>query len=426
MPSSFAGFRVFFPLHIRKSMRLFLPHAASIGICSLMLSTAQMAHCAIYGTMSNFDTYNTTPEPSEGAEIELEGCHSSMVYNTFPAHYNHMTITDYVDGANFGTRIRFEDYNFNTPVTNGSLNPNPNPASTNGHALVNTDGGEHFGFAANEQPTAMRFFWLNRTAAGQYERIGNEPLAIPNPTWSFVPANGGGAPEVIAEVKVPEPAEFHALKPDSIWMKVYKTELNRPVELDELMSGDDPGNIVPQDETEIESEWELLEGGKMKAHGGKLDDKDSKSIVRRYEFFAYTGAVDEENEPITAFLDQDLLEPPAGELGHFIAANMVAANLVAAPLLPGDFTGDGVVDGQDFLLWQTEFGANAASAGDGNLDGVVDEADLTIWSDNFGAVGAAATTAVPEPSSFGLLALALTVLCYRRKQYALESVRELG
>ena len=416
MPSSSTSFRVFHLLRIPTPMRLFLPRAASIGTCSLFLSAASIAHCAIYGTMSNFDTYNTTPEPSEGAEIELEGCHSSMVYNTFPAHYNHMTITDYVDGANFGTRIRFEDYNFNATVTNGSLNPNPNPASTNGHALVNTDGGEHFGFAANEQPTAMRFFWLNRTAGGQYERIGNEPLAIPNPTWSFVPANGGGAPEVVAEVRVPERAEFHIQKPDSIWMKVYKTELNRLVELDELMSGDDPGNIVPQDEAEIESEWELLEGGKMKAHGGKLDDKDSKSIVRRYEFFAYTGAVDEENEPITAFLDQDLLEPPAGELGNFIAANMVAANLVAAPLLPGDFTEDGVVDGQDLLLWQTEFGANDASSADGNLDGVVDEADLTMWSDNFGAVGtAAAASAVPEPSSLGLVAGAFAVLWFRRK-----------
>lgn len=396
------------PLHRR------LAGTAAFALC---VAATLPSEAAIYGTMSNFDTYNTTPEPSEGAEIELEGCHSSMVYNTFPAHYNHMTVTDYVDGASFGTRIRFEDYNFNTTVTNGSLNPNPNPASTNGHALVNTDGGEHFGFAANEQPTAMRFFWLNKTASGQYERIGDMPLAIPNPTWSFVPANGGGAPEVLAEVRVPEPAEFHVQKPDSIWMKVYKTELNRPVELDELMSGDDAGNIVPQDEAEIESEWELLEGGKMKAHGGKLDDKDSKAIVRRYEFFAYTGAVDEENEPITAFLDQDLLEPPAGELGNFIAANMVAANLVAAPVLPGDYTGDGQVDGNDFLLWQTQLGSNGAMEADGNLDGVVDTADLTIWSDNFSAIGAPeVAVVVPEPSSFSLLTGSLAAMWIRRKR----------
>ena len=78
--------------------------------------------------------------------------------------------------------------------------------------------------------------------------------------------------------------------------------------------------------------------------------------------------------------------------------------------------GDGVVDGQDLLLWQTEFGANAAGSADGNLDGVVDQADLTIWSDNFGAVGAAAAaSAVPEPSSLALLAGTFGALWFRRK-----------
>ena len=41
----------------------------------------------VFGTLSNFDIYNTTPEPSEGAEIELEGVHSSSLSRDFPAHY---------------------------------------------------------------------------------------------------------------------------------------------------------------------------------------------------------------------------------------------------------------------------------------------------------------------------------------------------
>lgn len=381
-----------------------------------IVAAEPQAQAEIYGTMSNFDTYNTTSESSEGAEIELEGCHSSMVYNTFPAHYNHMSITDYVDGATFGTRIRFEEYNFNTAVTLGSLNPNPNPVSTNGHALVNSDGGEHFGFAVNEQPTATRFFWLNRLDSGQYERIGSTPLAIPNPTWTYIPPAGGGAGELQAEVRVPEPAEFHVQKPDSIWMKVYKSELNRPVELEELMSGNEPGNIVPQDEDEIEAEWELLEGGAMKMHGGKLDDKDSKAVVRRYEYFVYTGAVDEENEPITDFLDSDLLEPPADELGAFIAANMVAANLVA-PLHPGDFTADGLVDGDDFLEWQRQAGSDGEFSADGNGDGQVDSDDLAVWSDGLGANGAlAGVHGVPEPSTLVLLAFGQAMVRVRQKR----------
>lgn len=54
-------------------------------------------------------------------------------------------------------------------------------------------------------------------------------------------------------------------------------------------------------------------------------------VIRRYEFFQYTDAYDEENEPLLLFLHMDLLEPPTGELGAFIAANMVAANLAVVP-----------------------------------------------------------------------------------------------
>lgn len=385
----------------------------------LLIASSPQAHASIYGTMSNFDTYNTTPEPSEGAEIELEGCHSSSVYNTFPAHYNTMRIVDYSDGTTFGTRIVFEDYNFNLAVTLGSLAPNLNPVSTNGHALVNTDGGEHFGFAVTEQPTTTRFYWLNKVATGQYERIGTTPMAIPNPTWNYVPANGGGAPQLEAEIRVPEPAEIQVLKPDSIWMKVYKTELPRAVELNELMSGSEPGNIVPQDEAEIESEWELLEGGKMKMHGGKLDDKDSKSVIRRYEFFQYLGAVDEENEPITAFLDQDLLEPPADELGPFIAANMVAANLLAPNPLAGDYNADDVVEGADFLVWQQQVGSDGDLSADGSGDGAVDAEDLNIWSANFSlAQAGSAAVPVPEPTAATLLIVGSIVTAWRFVQRA--------
>ncbi len=110
-------------------------------------------------------------------------------------------------------------------------------------------------------------------------------------------------------------------------MKVYKTEIDRTVDLDELLSG--PG-IVPQDGVEVETEWELLEGGKMKMAEAEVGDND-KAVIRRYEFFKYTGPYDSAHEPTSLFLDTELLAPPDGELGDFIAANMVAANLVAVP-----------------------------------------------------------------------------------------------
>jgi hypothetical protein len=37
---------------------------------------ASASNLSIFGTLSNFDTYNTTGSDSEGAELELEGIHS--------------------------------------------------------------------------------------------------------------------------------------------------------------------------------------------------------------------------------------------------------------------------------------------------------------------------------------------------------------
>lgn len=286
----------------------------------------------IYGTLSNFDVYNTTPRPCEGFEIELEGVHSSDLYRTFPAHFGVEDIQDYTDSTGSGVRIKYYDYYFrdSSGVDHYSVQPNLNPQSTNGHLAVNMVDVEHFGFSLRGvQPTASRTYWLDKLSDGSYERANTSPLPVPIPTWSYAPpAVPGGAPIVRAEVQVPEPAEVIAQKPDSIWMKVFKTEIEREVDLDELMSG--PG-IVPQDVGELEIEWELLEGGKMKVKEVEVNE-DGHAVVRRYEYFVYTGPYDVEHEPITPYLEDDTLDPvELGHVGNFIAANMVAANLEVVP-----------------------------------------------------------------------------------------------
>ena len=302
-----------------------------------MLLAALLVVCApfhaavasgIFGTLSNFDVYNPTPEPSEGFEIELEDISASSITGIFPSHYNVRTVTEYNNGTVFGTRIRFEDYHFvdGSGVVHTAVNPNPTPQNTNGHFCVNLADCEHFGFGVTAQPTAARYYWLNRLADGTYARIHPDPLSIPTPRWNYVPPAGGVGPRIQAEIEVPEPPEMPVQKPDSIWVKTYKTELEQEVELDDLMSG--PGSIVPQDVAEVETEWELLEGGKMKMKEIAVGE-NNKSIVRRYEFFEYTGPYDVEHEPTTPFLEDDTLDPVAlGHVGNFIAANMVAANFL--------------------------------------------------------------------------------------------------
>jgi hypothetical protein len=70
---------------------------------------------------------------------------------------------------------------------------------------------------------------------------------------------------------------------------------------------------------------------------------------------------------------------------------------------PGDFDGDGDVDGGDFLEWQRTDGTPAG---------------LALWNANypFSPPLVAATSAVPEPASLALVALALgTVLAARKR-----------
>ena len=340
---------------------------AAVVITVLGFPSAQAS--GIYGTLSNFDIYNTTPEPCEGAEIELEGVHSSDIGGDFPAHYGSKSILEYNDdfGQFAGTRIKYTGYNFPGAPTPGSLMPTLNPPSTNGHALTYSAGGEHFGFwLSGAQPTSTRFFWLNDNN-GAYDRIGNVPETVPGPTWTYVPpANNGEPPVLQAVIKVPEPDDAPNLRPDSTWMKIFKTKLKiAPGDdqqmqdlLEQLISGDpnDPNyaNIVPQgeDPIEIESEWELLEGGKKPKEKMREDEvaENDKVVIRRYEFYKYIGPVNEDNEPISAWEDIGNPDDPgldvlddlgnvvfAAERGDFISANMVAAVLESAVPEPSTF-----------------------------------------------------------------------------------------
>jgi len=82
---------------------------------------------------------------------------------------------------------------------------------------------------------------------------------------------------------------------------------------------------------------------------------------------------------------------------------------LVSTLTPGDFDGNGVVDGDDLVQWQGDFGVNGESDADG--DGDSDGADFLIWQQNLtgGLPTATANAAVPEPASVCLALVALTL-----------------
>jgi hypothetical protein len=72
---------------------------------------------------------------------------------------------------------------------------------------------------------------------------------------------------------------------------------------------------------------------------------------------------------------------------------------ILTPASPGDYNGDGSVNGSDYSVWRGAFGS-ASAAADGNTDGTVDVADYLLWRANASASPTTATNAtVPEVTS---------------------------
>ena len=77
---------------------------------------------------------------------------------------------------------------------------------------------------------------------------------------------------------------------------------------------------------------------------------------------------------------------------------------------PGDFNGNGVTDGSDFIQWVGDFGQNGDSDADG--DGDSDGGDFLIWQRNLGTTSPIST--VPESFAWRLVAVGLPLLLRRR------------
>ena len=100
-------------------------------------------------------------------------------------------------------------------------------------------------------------------------------------------------------------------------------------------------------------------------------------------------------------------------------------DVVTEPLeLRADFDGNDRCDSDDLLIWETNFGAvdpfgrPLHEYGDADEDGDIDGSDFLIWQTNYGiGVAAAATTAIPEPTTILLAMFGMTsVCCYRHRR----------
>jgi uncharacterized protein YjbI with pentapeptide repeats len=151
--------------------------------------------------------------------------------------------------------------------------------------------------------------------------------------------------------------------------------------------------------------------------GGKLDlefapNTDLQAqIGRTIRIFNWTGVT-----PVGSF---NIIGPYQWDLSNLYTTGEVTLLALASP---GDFDGDGDVDGADFVTWQTNYpkiGGALGSEGDADGDGDVDGADFVVWQTNFPTQAGGGSSVVPEPAAgcLGVL-FALAIWHVARRQVA--------
>jgi len=319
---------------------------ATAAVC-LLAALSSSASAGVFGTLGNFDVVNDTGSTAYGFEIDLEGLHSSDITDTFGGagrgfptsveRYGAPSVTEYSNGSIFGVKVIYQAvYSggawsvgtpsgvFTTPGescwTGGNIGYGPSTPC------------DHFGVGTIGNPTNTTYAWLLESSPGV---LSNAKVNLPAPVWAVTPSPNPAVaqPVVVAQIQAPKP-EVESQFGTAIWVKVYTTELENKVELEELMGGNPK---VKEAENHTEIEWQLLQtdpgnplAGQLENGGGAAVGEKSESILRRYEFYNYSGMYDGETHEALPVLGDS--HPGEGELGSFIGAQNVAVNLNGNPV----------------------------------------------------------------------------------------------
>jgi hypothetical protein len=323
--------------HRRLRLRLQTLLCSVLGLALLAAPRASQAQTTtLFGALSNFDVLNDTGEETHGFEIEIDGITSQDIGGTFGSNrYGAPTIVPFAGGVYVRYLSAYDpdtqQFATGTPVAT-------NFTATTGHQCISlypayqTSGCDHFGvWLGASQATNTTYRWLiaDPQTPGALMPFG-VPVSIPAPVWTVVPQGGAGA-VVAAEIHPPRPPRPELQFGDAQWVKIFKTELERDVDLDELVTGN---AVVPEDAAETETEWKLLQHNPHSANSGALKNQGklgggSHAVIRRYEFYKYTGQYDPVDHEAVCGGDGSCNAPLDGELGDYIGAQMAAANLGA-------------------------------------------------------------------------------------------------
>lgn len=338
-----------------------LKHLALAFACMLGigLSAAQAQTAAIYGSLGNFDVINHTGHDAHGFEIQFEGLHEADIYYTFSyQRYGSPVIVPYANGV----YVRWSSaYNSTSQSFLQTTVPHATSSSFGGTCYMgqpnyDASGCEHFGVSLRNATTLIKttYRWLIADPAAPSNLVtADPPAAIPGtPVYAVIaPARAGEAAALEAEIEAPEPPEAPELYGDAQWVKIFKTQLNREVTLDELIT---TNPVVPQTAAQVEVEWDILQaepasnGNRRRHRNQGTLDPTTRAVVRRYETYQFTGAYD----PVThqaVCADLTCTAPAANEVGEFLGAQMAAANVEVNAVIVAK-TGNGSVASADKLI----------------------------------------------------------------------------
>jgi hypothetical protein len=326
----------------------------SLALLALVALAAHAQTATVSGSLSNFDVVNNTGHEAHGFEIEVEGLQpGDIAYSFGVERYGAPSIVPYATGVYVrwtspydAAALTFTE----TTVAHAAGAPFAGMCYQWNGAGYATSGCEHFGIGVSKNPLKTTYRWLIEDAQNRGALVAfDPPVALAAPTYIVLPPARAGEPPVLeAEIEAPEPAESPELYGDAQWVKVFKTELQREVSLDELLSDN---AIVPQDAAHAEVAWEIVQaepasnGNRHRRQNQGSLNATTRAVVRRYEFYAYTGAYD----PVTheALCADGLCNAPAdAEVGDYVGAQMAAAN-VNVPAVTVAKAGNGSVSSTD-------------------------------------------------------------------------------
>jgi List-Bact-rpt repeat protein len=334
--------------------------SAALFVCP----TAAHAQAAnIFGSLGNFDAANFEGQDAHGFEIQIDGVQPSDVAALWPGNkFGQPVVTRSATGIYVRYLSPFDPSTQQFTATTVPHAPGTPFAGTcytwnPSYAQAGCDHfGVHLGYAAT--PTATVYRWMFADPANPGSLIASaNTVSVPAPVWTFVPpppTQPTAPPTLVAEIVAPDPPEVQGQYGDATWVRVFKTELDREVVLDELTS-DNP--IVPQDpNTQLETSWDLIQQsppGGHKQRGKHVNqgsvNSGSRAIIRRYETYAYTGAYDPLTHEALCGGDGSCSAPLDGELGDMLGAQMAAVN-VGVPSLTVAKVGNGSVSSTDKVL----------------------------------------------------------------------------